>query len=207
MTVPIDLDFYGDVKSQLSKFREQSGKKGVQVRALLITNPSNPTGEILPEKALVSIAEWCAENKIHLIAYDSPRLCVPTGFYRNEVYANSVMYNDPVPYRSLFEIAKSMNHAALTDRLHYIYSISKDCCASGLRIAWIYTDSQGVLSQLKFFSPMTCASFPIQQLMTKLLGDKEFIADFIHQNTARLKNSYKTLTSNSISHENRRTFS
>ena len=66
--VAVYLDREGDVTQQLTEAKTKSAKEGVPIRALIITNPDNPTGTLLPESTLTAIATWCADQELHLIA-------------------------------------------------------------------------------------------------------------------------------------------
>lgn len=61
---------------QLKLALEATESKGSRVRALLLTNPGNPTGRVYSEELLRSMMQWCLDKGIHLIS--------------DEVYANAV---------------------------------------------------------------------------------------------------------------------
>ena len=65
--VAVYLDGEGDLVQQLTEAKVKSENEGVPIRALIITNPDNPTGTLLPASTLTAVATWCADQELHLI--------------------------------------------------------------------------------------------------------------------------------------------
>jgi len=66
--VPVYLDGErGPLGLQLDAAAAAAAAAGHPVRALLISNPSNPIGTVLPEGELREMMAWCLENKVHLV--------------------------------------------------------------------------------------------------------------------------------------------
>jgi aspartate/methionine/tyrosine aminotransferase len=93
------------------------------VRALVLTNPHNPFGQMYPKDVLEACVKFCQSHNIHYIS--------------DEVYALSVFptigVEDAVPFVS----ALSLDLKALecdASRVHTIWSTSKDFGSSGIRM-------------------------------------------------------------------------
>ena len=39
------------------------------MKAIIICNPNNPTGEVIPREILQEYLEWCCEHNIHLVRW------------------------------------------------------------------------------------------------------------------------------------------
>ena len=77
ITVPVyfrdyDSDGTGGVGHPSTEALEQAYESavlnGMPPKALLITNPNNPTGEIYSAAELRLMARWCTQKNIHLIS-------------------------------------------------------------------------------------------------------------------------------------------
>ena len=67
-------------RQELDQKLEQAKQKGLDVRALAIINPGNPTGQVLSREDLQVVCTFCAENDIVLLA--------------DEVYQRNVYVDD-----------------------------------------------------------------------------------------------------------------
>lgn len=97
----------------LSQALKKAKNEGITPRALVVINPGNPTGQILPAKTMKGIVEWCVDEKICLMA--------------DEVYQENI-WKSRAKFTSFRKVAYEMN--AITgdaDSLQLIsfHSISK----------------------------------------------------------------------------------
>ena len=103
---------------------EQALKKSTRpVRALVMTNPHNPFGQMYPKEVLEACVKFCQEHDIHYIS--------------DEVYALSVLPTPTVESPVLFISALSLDLDTLgcdARRVHTIWSTSKDFGSSGIRM-------------------------------------------------------------------------
>ena len=53
---------------ELEKQLSDAKKKGINVRALVVINPGNPTGQVLAKDSMKGIVEFCHKNRIVLLA-------------------------------------------------------------------------------------------------------------------------------------------
>ncbi|PPD80778.1 hypothetical protein GOBAR_DD22290 [Gossypium barbadense] len=69
--VPYYLDEatgWGLEVSELKKLLQEAKSNGITVRALVVINPGNPTGQVLAEENQKAIVEFCKEEGLVLLA-------------------------------------------------------------------------------------------------------------------------------------------
>lgn len=66
--VPTDDNNYVVTPEKLSKAAEEAVQDGrcKRIRAVLLTNPNNPVGNVYSRNQIELICEWCMLNNIHL---------------------------------------------------------------------------------------------------------------------------------------------
>lgn len=114
---------------------DQAPKKGANIRAVLIVNPSNPLGRCYLRKTLVEIMRFCQSHSIHLISDE---------LYALSVFGDRASANNSLPP---FTSALSINTQGLIDPslVHGEYGTSKDFAAAGLRL--VYTHSEEMMDE------------------------------------------------------------
>ncbi len=117
---------YGDNGFHLPSKEEFEKIITDKTRAILISNPSNPTGTVYTKKEIEMLAELCIENDLYLIS--------------DEVYREFV-YDDQKFYSPL-EIDEINQHVILID------SISKRYSACGARIGLIASKNTEVIDSI-----------------------------------------------------------
>jgi aspartate aminotransferase len=121
--VPIPLkieeDYHFPAKEELQKLVTP------RTRAILLSNPNNPTGTILSEAEMNAIGELARENDLFIIADE---------VYRHFIY-------DAIYYKSF------MNMHGLEDRIVLVDSISKHYSACGARIGIIGSANKDFIAQ------------------------------------------------------------
>ena len=123
--ITVNVDDFADTFSKalipaLTKALENSTRP---VRALVLTNPHNPFGQMYPKDVLEACVKFCQEHDIHYIS--------------DEVYALSVFPTPNSKHTSPFVSALSLDLEALgcdASRVHTIWSTSKDFGSSGIRM-------------------------------------------------------------------------
>ncbi|KAK3131504.1 hypothetical protein QOZ80_6AG0507330 [Eleusine coracana subsp. coracana] len=151
----------------------QAKKRGVRVRGVLISNPSNPTGGIVPRETLHDLLEFAAEKNIHLIS--------------DEIFAGSTYGND-----KFVSVAEVMDELEDFDkgRVHIIYGLSKDLSLAGFRVGVIYSYNENVVAAAAKIARFSSLSTPTQRLLVSMLSDQKFISDYLRINRERLQKMY-----------------
>ncbi|XP_063942870.1 alanine aminotransferase 1, mitochondrial-like [Daucus carota subsp. sativus] len=67
---------WGLEMSELKKQLEDAKSKGITVKALIVINPSNPTGQVLSEDNQRDIVKFCKNEGLVLLAYEFQH-CLP----------------------------------------------------------------------------------------------------------------------------------
>lgn len=96
--------------SELKKQLENAKAKGITVRALVVINPGNPTGQVLAEGNQREIVEFCKQEGLVLLA--------------DEVYQENV-YVPEKKFHSLKKISRSMGYGEEDISLVSFQSVSK----------------------------------------------------------------------------------
>jgi 1-aminocyclopropane-1-carboxylate synthase len=73
------------------------------------------------------------------------------------------------------------------ERVHVVYSLSKDLGLPGFRVGAIYSSSAAVVSAATKMSSFGLVSSQTQHLLASLLGDRDFTRRYIAENTRRIK--------------------
>lgn len=81
-------------------------------------------------------AKFCGLNKLHLIS--------------DEIYAKSVFVDPTIPTATPFSSILTLDTADLIDPtlVHVLYGASKDFCANGLRLGFVYTRNKGIIGAM-----------------------------------------------------------
>lgn len=75
--------------------------------------------------------------------------------------------------------------------MHFLWAVSKDFGAGGLRVGTIYSQNEVFMKALSMINVFTCVSGPIQYLVSQLLTDDVFVNSFMEESRARLRYSYQ----------------
>ena len=156
----------------LERAYQQAKKRGVKVRAVLISNPSNPVGNVLNQEMLYDLLDFAREKNIHIIS--------------DEVYAGSTYGSDG--FVSMAQVLESQDYDR--SRVHIIYGLSKDLSIPGFRVGAIYSFNENVIAAASKFARFSSISVPVQRLLVSMLTDTKFITEYIEVNRKRLRRMY-----------------
>lgn len=148
----------------------EAESKNLRVRGILITNPSNPLGATIERGVLERVLDFAAARNIHLVS--------------DEIYSGSAFSGDE--FVSIAEVLESRNYTDC-ERVHIVYSLSKDLGLPGFRVGTIYSYNDAVVTTARRMSSFTLISSQTQQLLATMLADEEFTARYIETNRERLR--------------------
>jgi aspartate/methionine/tyrosine aminotransferase len=133
-----------------------------RVRAVLLTNPDNPRGEVVPPSTVRSVLDWAATRDLHVIA--------------DEVYALSVHGSpfDGEPFASVGRLLPSLG-----DRVHVVWAVSKDLAASGLRTGFLLSEHQPLLDAVEVQGTWSGVSGLVQHALADVLGDRAWLSSYV----------------------------
>lgn len=116
---------------------EEARAKGVDVRALVIINPGNPTGQCLTEENMREVIDFCHKERLVLLA--------------DEVYQTNIYQPDQRPFHSFKKVLRSMGDKYQNVELFSFHSTSKgmigECGRRGGYLECVNIDEK-VLEQL-----------------------------------------------------------
>ncbi|GMN50707.1 hypothetical protein TIFTF001_019856 [Ficus carica] len=153
---------------------KKAQSENVRVRGVLITNPSNPLGATIQRSVLEEILNFIMRKNIHLIS--------------DEIYSGSVFSSEE--FVSIAEILEDRKYKNSAERVHIVYSLSKDLGLPGFRVGTIYSYNDKVVTTARRMSSFTLISSQTQHLLASMLSDKEFTENYIKTNRDRLKKRY-----------------
>ena len=143
-----------------------------KVKAILITSPHNPTGEVLDYEFMQDIVDFALENNLHIIS--------------DEIYALSTFENRN--HISLFELAKSKGA-----KCHLLYGMAKDFCLAGFKTGFYYSEDEELIQAMNGLTYFHPVGTPSQKQVQKILSDESFLNSFISLNNEGLHKTYKKL--------------
>jgi aspartate/methionine/tyrosine aminotransferase len=136
-----------------------------RTRAILLINPNNPTGSIIPDETIAQLLELSARHKLLVIA--------------DEVYRELCFTTQPT---SASIIASDIDVPLIT-----LESLSKTHLVPGWRVGWMRFTNEELMPDLtrsigRLASGRLCSPTPTQYAVRPALeGDKSFLAEFVHE--------------------------
>ena len=141
--------------------------------ALLLTNPSNPTGRIHTETEMHEAIDWARSVGIHVVI--------------NEIYALSTHGDTPfVPTGSIVNVHR--------DDIHFVWAFSKDFALSGLRCGVLTSHNDDLRSAVSELAYWSVVSGDTQHLLDTMLRDEVWMDRYTTTMQARLSDSYNRTT-------------
>lgn len=161
-------------KQALEEAYARAEKANIRVKGLLITNPSNPLGTATTRPVLREILDFISSKNIHLIS--------------DEIYSGSVFSSE-----EFISVAEMLQERGYYDaqRVHIVYSLSKDLGLPGFRVGAIYSYNDAVVTTARRMSSFTLVSSQTQKMLSPMLSDVNFTKNYIKTNRERLKRRYE----------------
>ncbi|KAI9110112.1 hypothetical protein K1719_019153 [Acacia pycnantha] len=178
--VPVHCDSSNNFKitrSALEEAYKKAQEDNLNVKGLLMTNPSNPLGTTLDKKTLKSLVSFINEKNIHLVC--------------DEIYAATVF--KPCSFISVSEVIQEME-SCNKDLIHIVYSLSKDLGLPGFRVGIVYSYNDTVVSCGRKMSSFGLVSSQTQHLLASMLLDDDFVDKFLAESSRRLANRHGLFT-------------
>ncbi|XP_010456771.1 PREDICTED: 1-aminocyclopropane-1-carboxylate synthase 11-like [Camelina sativa] len=169
---------YKITEDALEDAYERAHKLNLNVKGVLITNPSNPLGTSTTREELDLLLTFTSTKKIHMVS--------------DEIYSGTVF--DSPEFTSVLEVAKDKN-MDLDEKIHVVYSLSKDLGLPGFRVGLIYSDNEKVVSAATKMSSFGLISSQTQHLLANLLSDESFTTNYLDENKKRLRERRDRLVS------------
>ncbi|XP_057806823.1 1-aminocyclopropane-1-carboxylate synthase 3-like [Salvia miltiorrhiza] len=162
--------------SALQEAYQLAQNRNLKVKGVLLTNPSNPLGITLNRNELNLLLNFVDAKGIHLIS--------------DEIYSGTVF--DSTEFISIMELLPNRN-SELSNRVHVVYSLSKDLGLPGFRVGAIYSNNGSVVAAATKMSSFGLISSQTQYLLSAMLSDDEFQKKYVVENRRRLKNRHAML--------------
>lgn len=173
-------------EAALQQAYEEAHKRNLRVKGVLVTNPSNPLGTTLSRNELNLLVDFIKDkDNMHLIS--------------DEIYSGTV-FSSP-SFISIMEIRNERNDLKgyysnvdqVWNRVHVVYSLSKDLGLPGFRVGAIYSENETVVEAATKMSSFGLVSSQTQYLLSAMLEDKKFTKNYINENLKRLKRRQRML--------------
>jgi 1-aminocyclopropane-1-carboxylate synthase len=177
--IPVHCDSSNNFKitrEALEVAYNKAQKDNINIKGLIITNPSNPLGTTLDKDTLRSLISFINEKTIHLVC--------------DEIYAATV-FTSPT-YVSVSEVIQEMN--CNLDLIHIIYSLSKDLGFPGFRVGIIYSYNDQVVNCGRKMSSFGLVSSQTQHMLASMLSDEKFVDKFLLESSRRLSKRHEKFT-------------
>lgn len=182
-------------------------------KAILLCNPGNPTGVIFDKESVMDTIEWATSKGLHVIsdeiyAASSFGSCLTDEFLQRHSMRNGRKAGDhrtPGMHSGMWgsmaildrkicaELEEEERVLAMAERVHVIYGLSKDFCASGYRVGVLWTRNAAVHRALDNVSYFCAIPGPMQHALATVLNDDDFIPNFIIMNSHALAAQFASL--------------
>ena len=167
--VPVDCESADGFRLDVDRLEAACAASERPVKALLYTNPDNPTGRVATPDELAAILEWADHRGLHVVV--------------DEIYALSVF--GETPFTSVATVRPQLG-----DNVHIVWAFSKDFGASGLRCGLVVSESRALLDAVGGLAYWGAVSGHTQWMLAELIADEGWVDHFCAELRARLGATY-----------------
>jgi 1-aminocyclopropane-1-carboxylate synthase len=185
-------------------------------RALLLTNPSNPLGVVYAKSSMLHAARWALREGMHVVVdevyasseyYDVGPFVSALEWTPEDVLGNvggsgtsngfkrdsDADSDDDLRTSDSWTLEDARR--AMATRLHVVYGLSKDFCASGYRVGVLSTRNEQVVKAMDNVAYFCCVPGPMQFAIAEMLEDEAWVDLFLEENSGNLRDAHAVLTS------------
>ena len=170
--------------------------QGLTPKLLFLINPDNPLGVVRPAAEVRAALAWARaqEGGMHVVV--------------DEIYALSVHGGEGAGFTSAATLMHGEGGGALRagggagsgegdgrylgDFVHILWGLSKDWCASGLRVGLLLTHNEALTAALDNVGYFSAASNATQDALAEVLADGPWVEGFLARNLAALAGASRT---------------
>lgn len=174
--------FAEDTVGAYEEALQRATKDGIPVRALLVCNPHNPTGTILPRSTVIALARFAAKHKLHFVS--------------DEIYTRSCFatrdISAPALFHSILSIDTKTECGLDPAYVHVVTSASKDFAVNGFRLGVLISQHNPALQRaMSSVGLLSQSASPAASLWHTWLQDEPFLAWYLKENRRRLGLAYE----------------
>ncbi|XP_033646088.1 probable inactive 1-aminocyclopropane-1-carboxylate synthase-like protein 2 [Asterias rubens] len=170
---PFELTVERAVKAYKTAIQE-----GIVVKGLFLVNPNNPLGDVYSRQLVLDLLKFANRYDLHVVL--------------DEVYMNCI-FEEGIDHYSIFQFKE--DEIPDLQKVHFIWTFSKDLAMGGMRISANYTWNEDVFRSLYAIAHFHPVPTGWQRIMTKLLSDTDWCTDvFLPTSVKRLKEAFDHFT-------------
>ncbi|KAI5925267.1 aminotransferase GliI-like protein [Camillea tinctor] len=180
--VPVRIDSLDDVfgEGMVPALERGLQEAPVPIKALVVTNPHNPLGRCYSKENLIKLMQFCQRHSLHFIS--------------DEVFALSEHGCSDLRQPRKFTSALAVDAAAYgcdTDKIHMIWSMSKDLAATGARMGCVVTRNKDVRDSIALVAHTSVSNLSV--LFARVLLTSPRLHTIIQLNSSRLATAFGRL--------------
>ncbi|KAJ0977459.1 hypothetical protein J5N97_012933 [Dioscorea zingiberensis] len=175
--IPVHCDSSNGFQITVEALEAAYNAAKMRIRGVVITNPSNPVGKVIERSVLEELLDFATRKNIHLIS--------------DEIYSGSVF--SPAEFVSIAEIVEARGCEEELERVHIVYSLSKDLGLPGFRTGTIYSYNNEVVDTARRMSSFSLVSSQTQKMLSSMLSDVGFVERYITTNRERVRIRYEIM--------------
>ncbi|UPX15483.1 uncharacterized protein EKO05_0005929 [Ascochyta rabiei] len=155
-----------------------------RIKAVLLSNPSNPLGRCYSKSVLIECMEFCQERGLHLISDELYALTDLGHIKKGEEFVSVLSLTEPLMPEGAIKVDPT--------RVHVVWSASKLFGVSGLRVGCFVSQQNPELVKAVAFLTATHTNTIASLYLSRLLSLPQ-LSSLLTLNSERLTTSYRLL--------------